>query len=352
MKARILSSALALALGLAAFAAHAAEPAANPDAGKTIISAAGAILRGSSADALTELRRLPADAFTGEDARIRSCMIERFDRATPPPLAVDIEDSFVRSVMKTYQDYWWTALRQPTERASQEAALQTALRGLLGDAGQASKDLDALEDVLQAELAKRGYHAQLGTTSPLRDLMLWRKQTTREFEVPMVDGPYRVRAELLDDFASIGWAQFGSCDRTANGGWATEDALYAVLPRYKEGIDGDSFQIVFLGHEAQHLADKNRFPGMASWELEYRAKLAELGRATGALSQKRLLSMITAQGDSPDAAHPYANTHVVHDLTAKLGQAPDTVAVEALQKAATELLREDSGRRLAGRQGQ
>lgn len=350
MKARILSS--ALALGLAAFVAHAAEPAANPDAGKTIISAAGAILRGSSADALTELRRLPAEAFTGEDAQIRSCMIERFESTTPPALTADIDDAFVRSVLKTYQNYWWLALRQPAERAALETNLLAALRALLGDAGQAPKDLDALEVVLQAELEKRGYHAQLGTTSPLRDLMLWHKQTTREFEVSMVDGPYRVKAELLDEFATIGWAQFGSCGRVANGGWATEDALYAVLPRYKEGIEGDSFQIVFLGHEAQHLADKNRLPGMASWELEYRAKLAELARATGALSQKRLLGMITAQGDSPDAAHPYANTHVVRDLTAKLGQAPDTVAVEALQKAATELLREDSGRRLAGRQGQ
>lgn len=349
MKARILSS--ALALGLAAFTAHAAEPAANPDAAKAVISAAGAILRGSSADALTELRRLPAEAFTGEDAQIRSCMIERFESTTPPVLTADIDDAFVRSVLKTYQAYWWQALRQPTERAAAEASLVAALRGLLGEAGQAPKDLDAVEDVLQAELEKRGYHAQLGAVTPLRDLMLWRKQTTREFEVPMVDGPYRVQAELLDEFASIGWAQFGSCGRVANGGWATETKLFAILPRYKEGIEGESFQIVFLGHEAQHLADKNHFPGMADWELEYRAKLAELVRATGALSQKRLLGMTTAQGDSPDAAHPYANTHVVRDLTAKLGQAPDTVAVEALQKAATELLREDSRRRLAGRQG-
>jgi hypothetical protein len=247
--------------------------------------------------------------------------------------------------MKTYQDYWWTTLREPAQRASHEAGLLAALRALLGDAGRSPKDLDALEDVLQAELAKRGYHVQLGKTSPLRDMMLWRRQTTREFDVALVDGPYRVRAELLDDFVTIGWAQFGTCGRTANGGWATKDALYAVLPRYKEGIEGDGFQIVFLGHEAQHLADQNRYPGITDWELEYRAKLAELARATGALSQKRLLGMTTAQGNSPDAAHPYANTHVVRDLTTKLGQAPDTVPVEALQKAATELLREDSQRR-------
>lgn len=336
----------ALMLGLAAaFAAHATEPVSTPDASRALANASGAILRGSSADALAELRKVPAEAFAGEDARVRSCMIERFDGASPPPVAADITTPFVRDVLKAYQDYWWQALRRPDDRALLEAELEAGLRNLLGRAGTAPKDLDAVEEILDAELEKHGYHAQLGTVTPLRNAMLWRTQTTREFEVPLLDGAYRVRAELLDDFASIGWSQFGSCNKVANGGWATEDALYAVLPRYKEGIEGESFQIVFLGHEGQHMADKNRFPGMADWELEYRAKLAELIRATGALSQKRLQGFISAQGRSPDAAHPYANAHVIADLTRKLGQSPDMAPVSALQQASAELLRDDSERR-------
>ncbi|HEV8692991.1 MAG TPA: hypothetical protein VGQ93_02225 [Lysobacter sp.] len=349
MTPRIRSTALSLALATTALMAHASEPVANPAASKAVISAAGAILQGNSAEALRRLREVPAEAFSGDDARIRSCMIERFDREAPPPLVASIEDPFARAVLATYQNYWWQAFTHPTERQSLEAGLLASLRTLLGDAGKAPADLDALEDVIQTELERRGYHAQLGAVTPLRDLMLWRTQTTREFEVPLLDAPYRVRAELLDDFASIGWSHFGTCGKAANGGWATEDTLYAIMPRYKEGIDGDSFQIVFLGHETQHLADKNRFPGMQDWELEYRAKLAELARATGELSQKRLLSMTTAQGDSPEAAHPYANTHVVQDLTKKLGQSPDTVPIEALQKAAKELLLDDSRRRQAAK---
>ena len=348
MTPRLLSS--VLMLGLAAiFAAHAAEPVSTPEASKALVNASGAILRGSSADALAELRKVPAEAFAGEEAGIRSCMIERFEAASPPPVSTDITEPFVRDVLKLYQDYWWQALRRPDDRAALGVELETGLRGLLGPAGTMPKDLDALEDAMEAELEKHGYHAQLGTVTPLHNAMLWRTQTSREFEVPLLDGPYRVRAELLDDFATIGWSQFGSCNKVANGGWATEEALYAVLPRYKEGIEGESFQIVFLGHEGQHMADKNRFPGMTSWELEYRAKLAELVRATGALSEKRLQSFITAQGNSPDAAHPYANTRVIADLTTKLGQSPDTVSVPALQQAATELLRADSARRQAMR---
>lgn len=352
MNARLLSFALALVLGpLSTSAAETATPlpAPNPEAGKALISATGAILQGDSALALDRLRQLPAEAFTDEDARIRTCMIERFERDTPPPLVATVEDPFARAVLATYQDYWWNALRRPTERAALETRLQASLRDLLGAAGKSPKDLDALEDVVQQELEKRGYHAQLGAVTPLRDAMMWRKQTTREFDVALIDAPYRVRAELLDDFASIGWSHFGTCGKAANGGWATEDALYAIVPRYKDGIEGESFQVVFLGHETQHLADKNRLPPMQDWELEYRAKLAELARANGPLSQKRLLSMITAQGNSVDAAHPYANTHVVQDLTRRLGESPDTVSVERLQKAATELLLEDSQRRKAAK---
>ena len=338
-----------LALALSVPASHAANtppPAATaPDAGKALATAAGAILQGDSALALRALRELPADAFTGDDASIRTCMIERFDREAPPALVTDIEDPFARALLATYQDYWWHALREPAKRTGLETRLQTSLRELLGDAGRGARDLDALEDIVQTQLEQRGFHAQLGAVTPLRDLMMWRTQTTREFEVPLIDAPYQVKAELLDDFASIGWSHFGTCGKTANGGWATEDRLYAILPRYKDGIAGEGFQVVFLGHETQHLADKNRFAPMQDWELEYRAKLAELARADGALSRKRLLGMLTAQGDSSQAAHPYANTHVVRDLTRKLGQSPDTVPVERLQTAARELLLEDSRRR-------
>lgn len=351
MTPRFLSTALSLGLAVVSTIATAAEPASDPAVTKAIASAAGAILQGDSTNALRELRQVPAAAFTGEDATIRACMIDRFDRAAPPSasIAPAIDDPFVRAVLETYQAYWWQALTHPEQRAPLEGRLQASLRTLLDEAGKPAKDLDALEDVLQAELARHGYHAQLGKVTPLRDLMMWRKQTTREFEVPLVDGPYRVRAELLDDFASIGWSHYGTCGKAANGGWATDAALYAIMPRYKEGIEGESFQVVFLGHEAQHLADQNRFPGLQDWELEYRAKLAELARATGPLSQKRLMTMVTAQGNSAEAAHPYANTQVVRDLAIKLGRAPDSVTVETLQRAATELLREDSQRRSAAK---
>ena len=154
------------------------------------------------------------------------------------------------------------------------------------------------------------------------------------------------KVELLDDFASRGWTSYGRCERGSAGGWATAEALYAVVPSYAEGLDSEAFRVVFLGHETQHFADQNAFPGIAPWELEYRAKLVELIEARE-VSAKRLGYMMTAQGDDTASPHTYANKRVANDLTARLGEAPDKVSIERLQQASRELLVEDTARRKA-----
>jgi hypothetical protein len=278
-----------LPLSLLLAAASDTPPLESTRAAKDAIAAStGAVLRGNSAEALQALLAVPVTDYAGADRAYRSCMQERFVRSAPPPLAGTIEDPFARSVLEAYQSYWWRALAAPSRRAELEAGLQEDLRRLLGKAAVAAPDFDALETILRAELKKHGYHALTGLTPPLRELMLWRTQTTREYDVALPEGVERVRTELLDDFVSLGWSAYGRCDRGSNGGWATEDALFAVVPAYKEGLDSEAFRVVFLGHEAQHFADKHRFKDLEDWELEYRAKLVELAQAGAALSQKRL----------------------------------------------------------------
>ena len=101
-----------------------------------------------------------------------------------------------------------------------------------------------------------------------------------------------------------------------------------------------------MGHETQHFADQNAYPGISSWELEYRAKLVELaqGREVGL---KRLDYMMTAQSDDVNSPHTYANKRVVADLTRSMGKAPDAVSIDELQAAAREQLLEDTRRRKA-----
>ena len=338
---------LALAFTLTTATALAADAPQSTDEAKTAISeSTSAILQGDSHRAIAALEKAPAAGFAGADATYRSCMIGRFNRAAPEFDLAGVDDAYVRDVYRIYQDYWWQSVEHPEQRATLEASLYQSLRKQMGAGAQGATDMDSLEPLLQAQLLERGYHSQLGRTMPLRDLMMWRKQDTRYYDVALPEGSHRARVELLDDFASRGWSAYARCGRGSAGGWATADALFAVVPSYTDGLDSEAFRVVFLGHETQHFADQNAFPGITPWELEYRAKLVEVAQARE-VSAKRLGYMITAQSDDKNSPHTYANKRVVNDLTAKLGAAPDKVGIERLQQAAVELLVEDTARRKA-----
>ncbi|MDH5824980.1 hypothetical protein QFW77_18595 [Luteimonas sp. RD2P54] len=343
MRPQILSLCLCLSLSAAQAAA---PPQSSPAARAALDAANGAILRGDSRRAVELLTAAPAGGFHGADRDQRACMLGRLDRARPPWLADRIEDPFVRDVLDAYRRYWWHALAAPAERAALEDALLARLRELLAAAGGAAdgEGFDGAESALIPALRERGYHALAGRTAPLRELMLWRTQRTREFDVALPGGSHRVAVDLLDDFVSLGWSGYARCDYGSSGGWATAERLFAVMPGYPDGLDSEKFSVVFLGHEAQHFADQGRYPGLQAWELEYRAKLVELVQARE-MSEKRLRGFITAQGDDPDTPHPYANSRVVEDLRARLGEAPDQVPLARLQAAARQLLAEDTARR-------
>lgn len=321
-------------------------PATSHAARAAIDASTSEILKGNSAPALQALRAVPAEAFSPTDAAYRACMFERFERTSPPATTVAVEDAFVADILGRYQRYWWQALATPAQRQPLTDRLEQDLRSLLGERATAAKDIEALEAVLTTELEARGYHAQLGRTPPLQELMLWRRQDTREYRVDLPEGPQTVQVELLDDFVSRGWSSYARCERGSAGGWATDERLYAVVPSYAKdgGLESEAFRVVFLGHEAQHFADQNRYPGILPWELEYRAKLVELAQAE-TVSAKRLRGFITAQGDDMDSPHTYANKRVVAALAQRLGRSPDQASVAELQAAARAELFADSARR-------
>src|SRR5690606_17609011 len=142
---------------------------------------------------------------------------------------------------------------------------------------------------------------------------------------------------------SLGWSAYGRCERGSNGGWATGESLYAVMPahRARGGLEGERVTGVFLGHETQHCADENRFTGRAGLAHECRAKRVPLCAA-------RQRGFISSQGNDMDAPHPYANTRVIADLRERLGAEPDAVPRAQLHAAALELLARDT-RRLEAR---
>jgi hypothetical protein len=198
------------------------------------------------------------------------------------------------------------------------------------------------------ELRVRGYYSQLGTTPPLRELMIWRMQESSLHEVELPEGSYPVQLELLNDFVTRGWSSYARCDRSSNAGWATRDRLYAVGPAFAEGMNNDAFRASLLGHETQHFADFSRFPNLTSWELEYRAKLTELWLSRGSMAY--LLGRFHRdQCDDEHIPHLFANRQVMQSLRAYLfahgAISRDDlldVAPETLRAAAREVLLQDS----------
>ena len=310
-----------------------------------------------SAEAVEGLRALDETALSEGQARIRACMLERFgSEAAESPAAGAA--AWPDSLVAAYQRYWRRALLA-SPGSGEEAAARRELfdetRALAGDAGESARSLDALEPHLLARLEEHGLHAQLGVTPPLRELMIWRTQTSRRERVDIPSGTEEVVVELMSDFVSRGWSHYATCGRSSAGGWVGTDRLFAMADRYD--LDSEEYRVSYLAHEAQHFRDQREFAGsdsLVSWRLEYRAKLAQLamGDSTRAANLRTFLA--DRSGD-PSFPHSYANARVIEDLEAALLPG-GTRSAEALldlpgirvREAAIRLVEEDS-RALASR---
>ncbi|MCD8511528.1 MAG: hypothetical protein LRY73_17820 [Bacillus sp. (in: Bacteria)] len=94
--------------------------------------------------------------------------------------------------------------------------------------------------------------------------------------VELLDTTEEVQVNFLDDFLMLSWLHFATFGEVYAGGWAEKDALYCILPNYRDKLETDPFLVSFLKHEAQHYNDYKQFPKLTGADLEYRAKLTEL----------------------------------------------------------------------------
>lgn len=307
-----------------------------------------AALQGNGRRAASYLQSVARSQFGGKDIAYRRCMIQRFGARALPPSHADVGEPFVSEVLSLYQTYWWQALMAPADRDLFGRQLQRDLSALLHEPDVIG-DWDALDERIARELRNRGYYSQLGNTPPLRELMIWRRQDSSMREVQLPERSYPVQLEVLDDFVTRGWSSFARCERGSNGGWATDERLYAVSPAFPLGLESEAFRASLLGHETQHFADLQRFPALTAWELEYRAKLTELWMSRDSL--QFLLSRFSHdQGDDEQVPHLFANKRVIRDLQAYLsahGTTParkDLLDVDpnTLRTAAVSVLSKDT----------
>jgi len=324
----------------------AATPAAAPNVDYILGQAAGAALQANAPRALQLLKDVDPSALPEKDRIFVLCMRERFGAAASRSGAE--AGSMADRLLDMYRDYWQSAALRPATRQAEEQRLEARLRSLLG--ALKSAGMDELEPLVAAALTRDGFHSLQGQTGLLRELMIWSREDSNIVTVALPEGPQRVKVVQLNDFKSLGWGYFAACGRRGAGGWATDEAIFAIVQRYPS-LDSEEYRVSFLGHEAQHFADKARFKDLQSWVLEYRAKLTELALAN--ITRPKILNkFIESQGDDPASPHSYANKRILADMVGRLGLGGTddlfTVELSRLNEAAAGALREDSARRAAG----
>jgi hypothetical protein len=311
--------------GLAGCASPPSKPAPNPEFARALAP----VFDVDMPEALARMAALAPATLDASQRRTRECMIDRFG-----PAAVESNDGAlaapVDAVLQAYRRYWTTTLMRRASLERAETALSVDLGKVLGAAGSGI-EAETEEAVRVAE--RHGLHALGGVTAPLHEFMLWRRQTTQRETVALLGGTIDIQVTLLDDFVSLGWAAWGTCERSHTGGWATTDGIMVVAPAWK--LDSEEYLVSLRAHEAQHFSDYRIYPKLASPDLEYRAKLVELALANQ--TQRALLEQFIA-GAKRDRTlpHSFANYWVVEHLRTRLGTASrDTVTTDAVRNAAT-----------------
>jgi len=287
--------------------------------------------------ALERLAALPDGALSDKQRRVRDCIVTRFGSGTAPVAAPETLPVPAGEVLAAYRRYWTVSLMRTATAEQAEATLSAELAPF---AGADAHDLEAREVGAARAIEAQGLFVLGGVTPPLQEFMLWRKQTAAMQTVALPGGSIDVRVTLLDDFASFGWAAWGTCDAAHTGGWATADGIMVVAPSWD--LTSESYRISLLAHESQHFSDYRRYPKLAPTDLEYRAKLVELMLAHD--TQRALLNKFSAEALRNRATpHPFASWWLVERLRGRLGDLAATgLSADAVRQAAAAELQAHS----------
>ena len=220
---------------------------------------------------------------------------------------------FMDQLLTIYRDYWTQSLLGEMDAEEGTEWLENSLNNYLikhnyiASLENHNDILSKLESVIHQE----GFYAERSLAPPWQDLILWKTQQIKSYDIELTEKVQTVDVVFMDDFLSIGWSDFATLGMTSTGGWAAADALYCVSWAWNQ--DSENFQVSYLKHEGRHFADFDLFPNLRAIDLEYRAKLTELAYASSTLP--RLLTKFTANGSAnPESPHAFANYRVIRDL--------------------------------------
>ena len=233
----------------------------------------------------------------------------RFVQRTEP-LSPNTGIQLVDQAVAAYRDYWARSLLAELSREDGESTLQASLHQVL-KAESASGKAEDIYHSLGNVIEELGYGVLAIPAPPLQDLFIWGGQREQEFTVKLTDHSRIVQVAFMSDFVSLGWKDYAALGLATTTGWVEDGVLYCVEQAYITGTE--RFEVSYLKHEARHLADLERFPGLRSVDLEYRAKLTELAFASQTL-QSLLDDFAAKSAPNPGSPHAEANLRVLQDL--------------------------------------
>ena len=282
----------------------------------TNLAAARALAPVFQADMPTTLSRLaalPDDTLSAAQRRVRDCVLARFGGAPARVVPADLPAA-AAEILAAFQRYWTASLMHTLTSEEAEAQLSADLLPL---AEPAALYLAPRAASVVRRLTAQGLFALGGVTPPLHELMLWRKQSSATQTVALPGGSVEIRVTLLDDFVTLGWVAWATCDGSRTGGWASRTgAVMVVVPAWN--LASENYRVSLLAHESQHVSDYRHYPRLSAPDLEYRAKLVELALARQ--TQRALLIRFTAEAARNRALpHPFASWWLGERLRARLG---------------------------------
>lgn len=219
----------------------------------------------------------------------------------------------VDSLVNIFKIYWRASLLNPDQ--SYDSLLLEDLNLYFSHKYDIKAESLNLDSCITNFVSSQGYYSNgLGKVGRLQDLLIWKTQKDTTYSFSIYGEEIITEVVFLEDFVTIGWGEYATLDKSI-GGWATDTALYCVKESYD--IESDWFKIHYLAHEGRHFLDYKIFPNLSGYDLEYRAKLIELGLAQETIFPLLKQFIGSANFDSDDQ-HPVANYVVIKNLSEEI----------------------------------
>lgn len=279
-------------------------------------------LDGNPKQALPLLEIDPTKKISAKDLKFKTNFENRFKYEEDKSDFLETRKSKIDELLKIYRDYWRFSFLNK-EKKTDTLILKNVSNFLKANL-QSAKNLTLNEDSINVYQKKYiddlGYHTTgFGKTGALYDLLVWKTEKDTVYKLNYDGKETAVKVYFMDDFVTLGWAEYATLGRYYPAGWATKESLFCVKKSYD--LKSETFRVSYMGHEGRHFADYKLFPklkGVGSADLEYRGKLTEIALYSKDGLYKRLEFFINNGNYDSENGHSIAAYCVIRDLSKAL----------------------------------